>query len=576
MPDSPINPSNFPNPAGGGGPTPTEIANLHRKIAEEAKKLGITLEKSYIDAYKKITKVAEVYEKQVTRMELDRLNRIRAKIGTQYAEEFKQIRNKDNFETQLAKKKEKLQKDLFAAEKKHQDEIAKKTKELGQPGFGKQVVGALGKEITSLPLVGGFASTLAEVGPSAAIATGGIAALVTFLGKLIESMFKMNIAATRVDVGLTKAGISQDFYNKKLAGAFQDIPKALAGPEDFAKWISTLSAAPKALKDLGRDNQGFETFLGHMGALGVTFDESVQRTAKAALTWGGTFKDLDKEFLLAKKLTKDTGLGFDTLYDAMQDLNPVMKQLTFSSDEATKASMMFVNTMMKEFAKMGMAPEEARGLTEALGNFIASMSGSKILGLQSLMTGMPKDIDKFFSEVSEGKVSMTELWRQSTQKIIGQMPKGMKTLGVMGMAEQGMLPAMFSQPKFAVAMSKLVETGGTDKAALTDINSALSKQEKEAADRAKGFETLANLNTPFENLAKLLQTIVDELGSSGPLVGYVRGINDVVTAPQRLNPLQLLSGSDIRGTRMREVEQQAKTSVSQNLRSTDDRYSVRK
>jgi hypothetical protein len=358
-----------------------------------------------------------------------------------------------NIERQKRAKEDVLKK-LYNLELKYEKDVAKEKEKLGKPGFGKQVVGALGKEITSLPLVGGFASTLAEVGPSAAIATGGIAALVAMLGKLLESMFKMNIAATRVDIGLLKAGVSQDFYNKKLAGAFQDIPKALAGPEDFAKWISTLSAAPEALRDVGKDSEAFKNFLGHMGQMGVTLDESVERTAKAALIWGGTFHALDKEFILAKKLTKDTGYSFDILYDAMQDLNPVLKQLTFSSDEATKSSATFVDTMMREFKALGMAPEEAKGLTEALGNFVASMSGSKVLGLQALLSGgMPKNVDKFFENLT-GKhptVSMLDIFTKSTEKIINQMPKGMRTLGVMGMAEQGMLPALFSQPKFAVA-----------------------------------------------------------------------------------------------------------------------------
>ena len=338
----------------------------------------------------------------------------------------------------------------------------------------------------------------------------------------------MNVATTRVNVALLKAGVTQDFYNKKLVGAFADIPRSLAGPEDFAKWISTLSAAPQALKDLGKDTQGFETFLGHMGQLGVTFDESVERTAKAALIWGGTFHDLDKEFILAKKLTKDTGFGFDTLYDAMQDLNPVMKQLTFSSDEATRASAIFVDTMMRKFKDL--SPEEAKALTETLGNFVASMSGSKVLGLQALLSGgMPKDIDKFFNNLT-GKhptVSMLDIFSKSTEKIIGQMPKGMRTLGVIGMAEQGMLPAIFSQPKFAVAMARLAESGGADIQARKDIANAFKKQDQEAADRVKGFETLANLNGPFNNLAQLLTSILDVI--AGPLTGGVRSINDVVT-----------------------------------------------
>jgi len=533
-PQNPINPSNFPNP---GGATPAELANLQRKLTEEAKKLGINLERSYIDAYKKITRIADIFENHISKKHKDRFEQARREIGKQYGEEFKRLRAVGQLQQSQDRIKLEALKKLHDAEKKMERGVADETKKFGQPGFGARVGGAVKKELTSLPLVGGFASTLMEIGPEAALATGGIAALVAILGKLLSSVLLVGTQSERVSIAFDRAGIAQkkweDVFSTFQTGQFANIADA----QDIAGFVDTLSAAPRELGKASSDNfNSIKNFMGAMGKFGIPLEESVKMITAASRSWGGSTKDLNKQMVLAGDLSKTVGFDFNSLYGIMQDLDPAMKALTFSADNAGNAARMLAATFAIKLGKdLNMTQDEVAQASKSMGGFLESMSADKWAGIIAFTKGTMPDFQDVLNTVNDPMKAFST-YLEFSRKALANIPQAQRGFAVQGLAQQGLAAGALT-PKGIATFMQLLQTSPEDQKAISKAMKDMEKTVKDANEMARRRETglaaLVNVAGTIPTLEKRLENLFVAIASSGGLTDQVHQLNETIAHPGR-------------------------------------------
>ena len=170
---------------------------------------------------------------------------------------------------------------------------------------------------------------------------------------------------------------------------------------------------------------------------------------------------------------------------------------------------------------------------------------------------------------------LVDLWQKGFDKILKGVPKGMEIPAIMAEAQGGMAPAMFADPKLATAMYEL--TRETDPKKREKANEAVTNymmgQEKMRTDQLAGWDTLANLKSPLDNLATLLESILETI--AGPLTGGVQSINNVVTSVGRHLPGFRQDPSFYTGKQRMEMEMTAKFKEAENVRKMDEARQAR-
>lgn len=500
-------------------------------------KLGVDTKKTFENVFKSIRTTEEQYLSYISSAEKNRFRRLVAerdnlikKIKEQYSQEVRMLMNQkglgESVEKAIADKRMSFLQKIHTVEKAKAKEIADARKAaMSSEVFGPRLRGLGGMVASRAMAIPGAGAIAAGAG-----AAGPWGAALAALGLLINRLFNLGKIATRTEADFRNAGQTTLTLGSTFKNTFKELQDSVPefrNLEKFGEFMSEVAASPKLLQQVTQDGGKAATdFIDQMGRLGIGVVDSGRLAADAMNSWGASTGELVAAMKTARSLTKATGIDAKTAFNSMLNLMTPLKNLTFTAEDAASSARQMAATMALALGgKLKFSPAEVQRTTQAMGDFLGGMSASKWAGMIAFTKGtMPT-----FKQTLEASQKPFETYVEFARKAIRGVPAAQKGFAVESLASSGLAAGVFSTPKMAESFLEVIHAFETNSKDAEKLLKEFEAQNK-AEGKRKGLDTLANLQSPLENLFNALVGLTDAItktNGSG-LLGAVQSTNTLL------------------------------------------------
>ena len=296
---------------------------------------------------------------------------------------------------------------------------------------------------------------------------------------------------------------------------FAGMPAGLIGPiEKMQLMAKVFTQAPRLINETAESTQ---KFVGFMGNLGFTVDQSMEMLIEAQRNLGFTSSDLVDTFSLASGINKKYGVSVGEAADLSLKMVSSLRMMGMG----TRDAIAIINTI-PTITKLGIvSPQEMQGYATAISSFIGGMGPSQLGGIMMYLRGggLPT-ADQLTGGAGRAPQMMGELY----QRIRGQFgpeASNMRLYIAEGFAK-GMGISGFQTVKATQIlddMMKNMKSMDTDSVLKELEKNSIVPTEKAVQDGLKTLSlmhgTMGNIETILKETLVPIATIVNSI--AGPI-----------------------------------------------------------